>query len=310
MGSSSALVIILVAAVALFGIGVAVYFLVFSQGNKARQDSDTMSGGFGSTSVRKRSSSQASQDLSKDDLIEMRKAQLKKRKKAVVTLEQKFFMAGMFSESDRREFYRMRIIIPLVLVPLLSYLMYTLMGLEWVVVGAIFGIFLGRQAPVSILDRRIIARGEEIMYYLPLVIEQLAIGVSSSLDIGPCIQRVVSMADERDTHNVVTELVKITQNYVRSGASLDDALTEVGVLSGHTELKHTFMSLAQVTKHGGEITKQLQELADAVASQRETKIEAKIKKLELAATGPVALVFAGFLTILLIGFGLQITTAF
>jgi pilus assembly protein TadC len=108
---------------------------------------------------------------------------------------------------------------------------------------------------------------------------------------------------------VVTELIRHAQFHVKSGVSLEDAMTEVGRLSGHTELKHAFMSLAQVAKHGGEITRQLQELADAVAMQRETKIEAKIKKLELEATGPVALVFCGFLIILLIGFGVQIQNA-
>ena len=148
------------------------------------------------------------------------------------------------------------------------------------------------------------------MYYLPLVIEQIAIGVSSSLDIGPCIQRVVTMADERDSHNAVTELIRVCQYYVRSGISLEDALNEVAKLSGHTELKHCFMSLAQVTKHGGEITRQLQELADAVSSQRETRIEGKIKQLELVATGPVALVFMAYLMILIVGFGIQVLKAF
>jgi pilus assembly protein TadC len=69
------------------------------------------------------------------------------------------------------------------------------------------------------------------------------------------------------------------------------------------------MALAQVAKFGGEVSKQLQELADAVSAQRETKVEAKIKKLELEATAPVALVFFGYLVILLIGFLLQILTA-
>jgi Flp pilus assembly protein TadB len=248
-------------------------------------------------------------EFSKQDLLKLRSEQ-KKKKKVTYTLEQKFFMAGMFTDADKREFMRMRTLIPVVMVPIFAYGMFYLMGIEWVIVGVVFGILIGLQVPLSIMDRKIQARGEEIMYFLPLVIEQIAIGVSSSLDIGPCIQRVIAMADERDTHNVVTELIKIAQNYIRSGASLDDALTEVGILSGHTELKHTFMSLAQVARHGGEITKQLQELADAVASQRETAIEGKIKKLELVATGPVAIVFAGFLIILLIGFGLQISEAF
>lgn len=231
-------------------------------------------------------------------------------KKVKPTLEQKLFQAGIFSDRDKREFQRLRIVAPLVLTPLLSGVLYWMVGLDFGIYGAIGGLLVGLQLPQSVLDRKVAARNEEILFYLPLVIEQIAIGVSSSLDIGPCLQRVVQMADERDTHNVVTELVRHAQFYIKSGASMDDALTEVGILSGNTELKHAFMSLSQVAKHGGEITRQLQELADAVASQRETKIDAKIKKLELEATGPVAMVFAGFLIILLIGFGIQIQGAF
>ncbi len=248
-------------------------------------------------------------EFSNVDLQKLKR--VKKRKKNIpITLPQKFFMAGMFSEAERQQFKRLRVIAPLISTPVGAYFMYMLMGLDWALIGIILGGLVGLQIPFSIIDRRIAARAEDIMYFLPLVIEQIAIGVSSSLDIGPCIQRVVAMADERDTHNPVTELIKIAQNHIQAGASFEDAITEVGVLSGHTELKHTFMSLAQVARHGGEITRQLQELADAVASQRETAIDAKIKKLELTATGPVALVFAGFLVILLIGFGIQIMQAF
>jgi pilus assembly protein TadC len=146
------------------------------------------------------------------------------------------------------------------------------------------------------------------MFYLPLVVEQLVIGVSSSLDIGPCIKWIVSMADERDSHNPVTELLRYAQQYMKSGASLEEALLEVGNLAGHIELNHVFMSLSQVTKHGGEITRQLQELANAVAAQREARIEGTIRKLELAATGPVALVFISFMAIFMAGLGSQMTT--
>jgi Flp pilus assembly protein TadB len=116
------------------------------------------------------------------------------------------------------------------------------------------------------------------------------------------------MADERDCHNPVTELFLFAQNYVKSGASFEEAMNEVGIRSGHNELKHAFKSLSQVAKHGGELTRQLQELAEAVGLQREAKIEAKIKTLELKATGPLGLVFVGFFMILLSGFFLQITT--
>ncbi len=230
-------------------------------------------------------------------------------KKKEPTLDEMFFMAGVFTEEEKRAYHRSLIIFPAIIVPVLCYLSYG-SGPVMLISSLIFGYFGGRQLPKTLLERKIKKRGEEIVYFLPLVIEQIVIGVSSSLDIGPCLQKVVQMADERDTHNPVTELLRHAHHYVRSGVALEEALNEIGRLSYHVELKHAFMSLSQVCRHGGEVTRQLQELADAVAGQRETRIEAKIKKLELVATGPVALVFVGFMMILLIGFGLQLKTAF
>lgn len=224
-------------------------------------------------------------------------------------LEDKFFIAGIFSLEQKRDFARLRAIAPLITTPIL-------VGFCWggspllVIMAAVLGVLAGLQLPFTLLDRRIQRRQEDITFYLPLVIEQISIGVSSSLDIGPCLSQVVQMAEERDSHNVVTELVKYTLNLIKTGVSLEDALIEVGRKSGQIELKHSFMALSQVAKHGGEISKQLQELADSVSAQREARIEGQIKKLELKATAPVALVFVGFLIIILTGFGLQIGAAF
>lgn len=232
-----------------------------------------------------------------------------KKKREVLTLEDRFFQAGLFTRKDQQKYYNIKRYAPFIGALALAYGGY-LVDNTFMWVGAVFGLLVGIQFPTSWLDRQILKRGEDIMFYLPLVIEQISIGVSSSLDIGPVLQRVVSMADERDSHNVVTDMLRVVVTLAKSGISLEDALNDVGKKSGHLELKQTFAALAQVTRHGGEITKQLQELADAVASQRETRIEAKIKKLELEATGPVALVFMGFFTILLTCIGMQMIKAF
>jgi len=289
--------------------GVAAYFLFPRQQVDLRSLMGTVDGvGLGKPS-------EVRQKLQNDptgETLEKLKQQTRAKQSSragALMLDEKFFQAGIFSDEEKADFHRQKLLAPLICAPLLGF---SMMGVDTVLVlcGFVLGALVGLRIPYMLLDRRLKARSEEIMFYLPLVIEQIAIGVSSSLDIGPCLQRVVSMADERDSHNCVTELLRHVHFYVKSGASLEDALNEVGKLSGHTELKHAFMSLSQVAKHGGEITRQLQELADAVAGQRETKIEAKIKKLELAATGPVALVFVGFLIILVIGFGIQIKSAF
>ncbi len=252
------------------------------------------------------------QDDPSGEVFESLKKETEKaaQKKKKLTEEERLFHAGIFDPGDIAEFKRQKILIPVFMTPVLLVGWYYLLGTNMIVVGGILGAMVGSRIPEFLLDRKVKQRSEDILFYLPLVIEQIAIGVSSSLDIGPCIARVVTMADERDSHNAVTELLRHAQHHVRSGVTLEEALTEIGIKAGNTELKHAFMSLAQVAKHGGEITRQLQELADAVSRQRETKIEGKIKKLELEATAPVALVFFGFMIILLIGFGIQIKGVF
>jgi Flp pilus assembly protein TadB len=225
------------------------------------------------------------------------------------TLEERLFRAGLFTQEQKDDFKKMRILFPSVLALLFGGYGMSTGDFFNVILFAAIGLLAGVYLPLNRLDKWTRDREEDTAFYLPLVIEQISIGVSSSLDIGPCIARVVQMAEERDSHNPVTELLRYAQAYVKSGVSLQDALHEVGRLSGNNDVKHSFRALAQVVRFGGEISKQLQDLSESVASQRESRVEAKIKKLELSATGPVAMVFAGFLVILICGFGMAMSKA-
>jgi len=230
----------------------------------------------------------------------------KKRRRKEPTVDEKLFMAGRLTQADKRDFLLKRNLAPIV---------FTIAGVvlgayagasDMLFIGGMIGAICGFYLPLKIIDGWKKKQHEDLSYFLPLVIEQVAIGVSSSLDIGPCLSQIVQMADERNSHNPVTELIKYAQFYIKSGLSLEEALTEVGRASGHAEFKHVMMALAQVAKYGGEVSKQLQDLADAVSAQREAKIEARIRQLELKAMGPVALVFVAYLGLLFLGIGSSI----
>ena len=290
--------------------------LVYLYLNGRRQDNlksllkvSRAGGGFAGAEMRER----LKNDVSGQEYDRVKKDQRKALHKSQadgVSKEERYFHAGIVTKADVAKFEKNRYIIAGVLCPALALLGADVMDILGVLIGLLSGAMAAILLPSFVLDRRKKARAEEFMYYLPLVIEQVSIGVSSSLDIGPCLQRVVAMADERDSHNAVTELIRLAQYHVKSGVSLEEALSEIGARSGHSELKHAFLALASVAKHGGEISRQLQELADAVESQRETQIEARVKRLELEATGPVAIVFMGFLVLILVSFGLQIGKVF
>ncbi len=226
-------------------------------------------------------------------------------------ISSKLFKAGFYTAADRQNFLRKRIVsfaVCLIVLPVGMYLVTSNPMLSFL--GIMLGAIVGFTLPMSWLERQIRGREEDIMYYLPLVIEQVSIGVSSALDVGPCISQIVEMADERDSHNPVTEMFTHVAKLIRSGLSLEDALVDVGEANGMTEVKHTFMFLAQCAKHGGEVSKQLQELADSVMMQRQVQVEGKITALPVKATGPLAMVFAGFFALLFAGLLVRLLSAF
>jgi len=232
-------------------------------------------------------------------------------KKSESDVNSKLFQAGIYSSEEKRKFQLARIICPgaaAVIVGIGAFVVFrTAMHTS---LGVLFGVFVGFALPLSWLERRIRARQEDTLYFLPLVIEQIAIGVSSSLDIGPCLSMLVNMATERESHNPVTEMFIHSERLMRSGLNLEESLVEVAEANGQHEIKHAFLFLAQCSKHGGEISKQLQELADAVMIQRQVQVEGKISALPVKATGPLGCVFAGFFGLLFAGLVVRLMEAF
>lgn len=301
------IIIVCAAVIGLAGFGGLAYGLFSRAGAKQSEFRGLMTGGGPQPSARL---ARAEVDPYSLDADEMRRRN-KKGKKKEETLDQKLFRAGYFTAKDKRGFQTFRItfaIITAISLPVGFHLLLHTPMLT--IVAMVLGAFIGFSYPVSIIEKGIRRREEEILYFLPLVIEQISIGVSSALDVGPCISQIVEMANERNSHNVVTEMLAHVEKLIRSGLNLDDALHEVADANGMTEIKHAFMFLAQCAKHGGEISKQLQELADSISIARQLYIEEKITALPVKATGPLTMVFAGFFALLFSGLVVRLMTAF
>jgi Flp pilus assembly protein TadB len=265
-------------------------------------------GGFGGASVRRdgREGRTMSQDALKKQVIDLEnksaKAKSKNGPSGLSEKERLFFQAGYFSEQDREDFYRGCRWAPLAfgfggLIISLNTVGLEGVGLMLPPLCAVFGTRYGQLR----LESEKKSNDIETLFYLPIVIEQLVIGVSSALDIGPCIKRVLEMAADRDRQNPVILLLEQAMIRVRAGQSLDEALVEVGELRGLQELSLAFNAIGQSSRHGGEVARQLQELSDGIIVQREAQVEGMIKALEVKATLPVALAFIGFLALLFTG---------
>ena len=222
----------------------------------------------------------------------------------------KFFQAGIFTQEDKANFRKLQFAAPVVCLFLaLILLVYLNASVLKILLGGMIGLLVGVTLPKTILEKAIRARTEETLRHLPITIEQISIGVSSSLDLWPCISHIIGMARERDSFNPVIELFINCEKLIMSGLNFQDALIEVGQASGIQQIKHCFAFLAQCAQHGGEISKQLQELANSVMSERQTEIEGKISSLPVKATGPLFFVFSGFFTLMLSGIFIKIITS-
>ena len=219
------------------------------------------------------------------------------------------FQAGIFSDLERQAFNKRCLVAFAVFIPVCVVAGLWLSGFMGAIFGAVTGFMFGRIYPDRVKSKRIKLRQEDASYYLPLVIEQLSIGVSSGLDIGPCVQYIVEMANERKANNVVTELLAHVLKLSKAGMSLEEALSEVGTISGFTPIRNTFMFLSQCARHGGEISKQLMDLSQAVGDERQSIVEAKINSLPNKATGALGMIFIGFFIMLFTGLFVKILDA-
>lgn len=311
MNHSTLLIIIFIAFI-LLGI-ILVLFLLLGQKKKEETGVKTLMGAQAGTENRTAGSHSSRRPDPKDIDIETIRRQTRRSgsRQNKDSLSFKLFRAGFFTAADKRRFFQFRVLSFIISIVFFPAAIYFLSGNSTFVFFSLFlGALVGYGYPMSWLEGQIRKRYDEVLYYLPLVIEQVSIGVSSSLDIGPCISNIIQMANERDSHNPITEMFIHVEKLIRSGLNLEDSLVEVAQANGMSEVEHAFMFLGQCAKHGGEVSKQLQELADAVMMQRQVQVEAKITSLPVKATGPLATVFAGFFALLFSGLIVRIMGAF
>ena len=227
------------------------------------------------------------------------------------SVSSRLYKAGYFSSLDRRVFYLIQavcLLVGAILIPFAFYIYSNDLLMS-------FGIFLaagtvGWILPQYVLDKKIQFQEDEILYYLPLVIEQISIAIGSSLVVGTAISHIVKTAEDRNVYNPVVELFAQAQDLMRSGYSLEQSLSSISELVKIPEVEHCFMFLSQCSLHGGEISRQLQELANSISTEHHIRIQGKIQGLPVKATGPLGMVFAGFFCMALSGLAVQLLTLF
>lgn len=146
---------------------------------------------------------------------------------------------------------------------------------------------------------------ERLEFYLPIVMERVAMAVQAGLDIIAAINVVVQHGQRAASVVVpgakspvvdpVTRLLNRALVLTEGGLSFEQSLNEVARYINSIVLRHAFIYLAYSYKQGGELAGPLRELSDSTQLYFQETIEERVAKLPVKATAPLLCTFAGLL---------------
>lgn len=210
-----------------------------------------------------------------------------------VSYPTKLLRAGYENPKKQRRFFIVSAFMSLLLGVFVAYV-FRNSGTFGVITFGIFGVFLGSLISQSWLDRRIASREMQIIKDLPLVLDQLQINLSGALELVPAIDLYLSTLKQRETFNLAAFHFEKVMVLIGAGLSPSEAFKEAGESSGHHIIQHIFLFLSNCQDFGTGISDQLLSLNEQATQLYRISIEEKIIRLPVAATMPLALVFAGF----------------
>jgi Flp pilus assembly protein TadB len=234
----------------------------------------------------------------------------KKIRKQELTLDEKLSMAGILNEAGRKRFKRTKMLLPIICV--ITWGLFYLIHFDSLVITycGFIALNISLLYPSWVINYRMRERKEEILYLLPNFVEQISICLSSSLDVWSSIDQAVEMNIVRDSISPLTVVIVRAANLMRVGLTANEAFVAAGKECGVLELDHVLRFLAQCGTHGGEVSKQIQNLSESALLQHHIEVDKKIKALPVKATFPLFLVFAGFFGLLFAGLATRMMESF
>jgi Flp pilus assembly protein TadB len=156
-------------------------------------------------------------------------------------------------------------------------------------------------ASVVLLQNRLRARAAQrelasIDFHLPLVMEEVVMGVQAGLDIVPALARVLSNAEQSSTKlNPVLCVFKEILDACEHGQSFRAALQAARKKQRSSAFSHALLHLSVAHTDGGNLVEVLRELAEATQRSFEESMEEMLATMPARAVMPLIMTFAGLM---------------
>lgn len=160
-------------------------------------------------------------------------------------------------------------------------------------IGAGIGLYLGILAALMFLKSRQKQLEQQLIFELPLVMEELILLVEAGLGILPAVEKSVADAGS----NQVKRLLRLVYELSAHGLPFGQAIELVSDLSSVSVIRHTLLHLDISGTEGGELIPSLRSLSDHAHTEWKIAVERRVKRLENFVVFPV---FASVLGLILV----------
>ncbi len=233
----------------------------------------------------------------------------KRQKQKPEDLNTRLRKAGFYGEGARRIF-ALRILRGSGFGAFVAYVCTHLFQMEPPLLWTLIGAASGALYPSIALEFEIDGHQHELTKFLPLFLQELAIGTSGSLSVLSGVEMIVGLADNRGVTNPVTELFRRALLHIHMGTNAADVIKIVGKESENLYIEHACHILSTSEEYGAALTTQLEELSESMHLNHELDVERRLRSLPAKATGPLFFIFMGFCALSGAGLTVAIQGAF
>jgi Flp pilus assembly protein TadB len=161
----------------------------------------------------------------------------------------------------------------------------------------IAGAIGGGLVAVLYLKRQQCAYERRILFFLPLVMEQLILLIESGLGLLPALHGVLDIEEKQEKRwiNPVQHTLSLIYRISAAGVPFGIALEQIASVVPSRPLRHVLLHLDIGAAEGGEMVPALRGLSDHCHREWKHSVEGRIKKLENAVIFPVFLAVIGLM---------------
>jgi tight adherence protein C len=212
------------------------------------------------------------------------KAELERSK-----VQRDLYRAGIRSPQALQVFYAIKTLLALIL-PILVFVgarFFPEMQTQSVVTYAIMGAGVGMLAPNYILHKKLASRMKQLRHGFPDALDLLVVCVESGLGLGPALQRV---ADEIGVSHpeLSFELATVTAE-IRAGVQRETALKNLADRTGLSDIRGLVSLLVQSMRFGTSVADALRVYSEEFRDQRMQAAEEQAAKLSTKLIFPLIL---------------------